>query len=101
MCFFAPKQEEKIYYAKKSVSKNGVCVYHGGDNGTRLCVLQPVCGKWKYPDGGKPDHRRDRGAQQAGRGLHVWDLSACLDVRSYRILPCVFAGKSESMKLFL
>lgn len=42
------KKEKR--YAKKSISKNGICILNCFNYCSRLCILQPLCGKWTNTD---------------------------------------------------
>lgn len=44
--FFMPKRS--FYYAKKSISKNGVRIYYCCNHRSRLRILQPLCYSWQY-----------------------------------------------------
>lgn len=59
------------YYAKKSVSKNGVCLFDRFGDGSWVCVLQSVCVKRQYSDAGDRCEFGDPGHKRTGRRLYV------------------------------
>ena len=72
-------------YAKNKISENGLCVYHGGHYGTRVCVLQSVCDKRQYVHAAYGRAVRACGDTRNGRCFGTGKGCARLGSDTYRI----------------
>lgn len=87
LVFFMRKKEKS--YAKKSISKNGICILNCCNYCTCLCIFQSVCGKRTDTNEYYQKKQRSKCYPCSRRGIYVWKDVSNLVSCSCEILLCL------------